>query len=284
MPGIDASRLLVSDHGRVRMCFGNRRELSDPYVPHKMEVGYTRISVDRKAYFVHRLVAKAFLPPQPSPEHTIDHKNRNRSDNRVDNLRWASRSMQNMNQIVADAHTTSLLQPSDNPWEDLKDEVWVEVGRLRISNMGRVQTRTPRGVHWEKKHHPKPDSSGYPQVLGRHVHLHVAEAFIGPKPSASHTVDHLNGDKTDNRACNLRWATKLEQRMNQKAYAIRGVQRQRLLGRPCLGTKWRSFESIAQAVQQLTAETSRTFRKGSISEVLSKKLKSHCGWTFKRCA
>lgn len=47
------------------------------------------------------------------------------------------------------------------------------------------------------------------------VHRLVALAFLGPAPSSSHTVDHLNRDPDDNRSSNLRWATKSEQSKNQ---------------------------------------------------------------------
>ena len=53
--------------------------------------GYYRVRVDGKIYRVHRLVAETFIPnPAGLPE--IDHINRDRSDNRVENLRWATRT------------------------------------------------------------------------------------------------------------------------------------------------------------------------------------------------
>ena len=42
------------------------------------------------------------------------------------------------------------------------------------------------------------------------LHRLVALAFI-PNPDCKETVDHINGDKSDNRVSNLRWATRKEQ-------------------------------------------------------------------------
>jgi hypothetical protein len=41
---------------------------------------------------IHRLVALAWLGPAPSPKHIVNHKNLNKTDNRVDNLEWVTRS------------------------------------------------------------------------------------------------------------------------------------------------------------------------------------------------
>jgi len=41
------------------------------------------------------------------------------------------------------------------------------------------------------------------------VHRVVLQAFVGPCPEG-HEACHNNGDKTDNRPCNLRWATRKE--------------------------------------------------------------------------
>ena len=38
------------------------------------------------------------------------------------------------------------------------------------------------------------------------VHLIIGYTFLGARPSDSHTIDHINRHKNDNRACNLRWA------------------------------------------------------------------------------
>ena len=282
VPGIDSTRLLVSSEGMVKVRFGNRQELSDAYPGYRTEEGYMRFKVAGKGYLVHRVVAAAFLPPQPSEQHTIDHVDQDKTNNRVENLRWASYSEQMHNRQNGWTKTTKRAREDNDDDADLSGELWVTTDRLRISNMGRVQTRTPRGSHWNPKHYPKTRQSGYSEALRRLTHLWVLEAFVGPKPSEAHTADHINRIKSDNRASNLRWATTNTQRQNQNVYSISGVQRVKVLARPVSTNTWHEFDSITDAAKHLSTETSKTFRKGSISEVLSGKLKSHGGWQFKR--
>lgn len=49
---------------------------------------------NRKKVPVHRLVAEAFIP-NPDNKPTVDHKDGNRQNNSIENLRWASFSEQN---------------------------------------------------------------------------------------------------------------------------------------------------------------------------------------------
>ena len=52
--------------------------------------------------------------------------------------------------------------------------------------------------------------SGYFGINGHVIHRIVATAFHGPQPSASHVVDHIDTNRQNNRAENLRWVTRLE--------------------------------------------------------------------------
>jgi hypothetical protein len=51
--------------------------------------GYSYILINDQREFVHRLIAKVFIPnPENKPQ--VDHINHNRNDNRLENLRWAT--------------------------------------------------------------------------------------------------------------------------------------------------------------------------------------------------
>jgi hypothetical protein len=81
-----------------------RNKVSKRVLKHYIEQnGYCRVKlynvngVESKHY-VHRLVALAFLSKERNkPE--VDHIDRNRSNNKLSNLRWANRSEQNYNKI-----------------------------------------------------------------------------------------------------------------------------------------------------------------------------------------
>jgi len=63
--------------------------------------GYMRIQINRKRFYVHRLVMEAFVGECPEGM-SVDHINRDRTDNRRCNLRFASAKEQCMNSSKAD--------------------------------------------------------------------------------------------------------------------------------------------------------------------------------------
>ena len=78
----------VSSFGRFRSTLG---VVSTP-APQKC--GYVKVMIKKKTYLIHRLIAVAFdLSRRPGQE-TVDHIDGNPSNNRLTNLRWASRSEQ----------------------------------------------------------------------------------------------------------------------------------------------------------------------------------------------
>lgn len=87
----------------VECCVDSEYEIFDQY-PHQIRRksnkriikehgchGYIQCSLNRKNCYKHRLIAVQFIPnPDNLPQ--VDHINHNRTDNRIENLRWVSSS------------------------------------------------------------------------------------------------------------------------------------------------------------------------------------------------
>ena len=84
----------ISSFGRVR--FLNR---DDAFYP-MLEQGYAIFLVDGHRRRVHDVMAECFLTPRPSQQHTVDHIDRDKANNHISNLRWATHSEQMMNRVI----------------------------------------------------------------------------------------------------------------------------------------------------------------------------------------
>jgi hypothetical protein len=109
----------------------------------------------------------------------------------------------------------------------MTSEEWrpVEGWPYEVSNLGRVR-RAADAVLWNgaiafpKGYvlRPRPHKAGYQTVSlcaggrpkGFLISRLVCTAFNGAPPSVEHEAAHWDGDKTNNRATNLRWATGVE--------------------------------------------------------------------------
>ena len=59
--------------------------------------------------------------------------------------------------------------------------------------------------------------SGYMKLSTAVVHRIVATAFLGEEPSEQHVVDHIDTNRRNNRAENLRWVTRLDNILSNPA-------------------------------------------------------------------
>ena len=83
----------VSDLGRVRSRKSGEWKVMRP---RKVFFGYLQIDLCKsgnvKHFLVHRIVAQAFIPNDDNSKTQINHRNEDKTDNRVDNLEWCTAS------------------------------------------------------------------------------------------------------------------------------------------------------------------------------------------------
>ena len=88
---------------------GNVYHFGKKLSPWVTNAGYLQIRLysnlnGRKNLLIHRLVAMAFVGNRTKGANEVDHKNRNRRDNRASNLKWSTRSENNLNRDFPTKH------------------------------------------------------------------------------------------------------------------------------------------------------------------------------------
>lgn len=204
MPSAVKTKIHVSNKGRVAGVFGVKTFGSPT------GNGYKMVHVSDAEYLVHILVAWAFLGEPETSKHTVDHIDRQRSNNAVENLRYATAKEQAKNRRIVKRKRAA-------SEDEREDEIWLPLGwdGCKISDKGRVRRKNnfiTRGT---------PLLAGYRAIRiqneGWLVHSLVALKFLSKKPSPHHSVDHIDGNRQNNYANNLRWLTPSEQLLHSYA-------------------------------------------------------------------
>jgi hypothetical protein len=160
--------------------------------------------------YAHCAIARTWIP-NPENKRTVNHKNQDKKDNRIENLEWATPSEQNKHKsygkYMRDPH---VIQAS------YEDEEWrgASIAGYKVSNYGRIKNRqdvilqhNPNtklkyiefGVYIDEKARTK----------GRiYVHREVAQAFLGDLTGK--VVNHKDGNRHNNHLSNIEITTQSE--------------------------------------------------------------------------
>lgn len=178
----------------------------------------------------------------------------------------------------------------------METEIWKDIdgfkGQYQVSDLGRIKG-LPRKVnnytgfiqlkerylkgHATTKGYIQVQLASRPRRICRLIHVLVAKAFI-PNPNNYPQVNHINGDKADNRVENLEWCTNSMNQIHAYATGLNHVtgragrpKRQVWLINVTTGEKL-LFESVAEAARFIGG---KSHHFANLAKVLSPKYIHH---------
>ena len=126
--------------------------------PKTNEAGYRSVDVydasgKKRGIQIGRAIASTFIGPPPTPEHTADHKNKNRANDTLENIRWLCKRGQVINRTMPDTFKTAFLIDRDG--EEKTKKEWADYfnSRGEKNPYGREYTVGMIQKYAQKKQH-----------------------------------------------------------------------------------------------------------------------------------
>ena len=201
------------------------RTSKGPYWPVRQEdKQYAKVRIKNQGrtrdVFFHQLVHILHNDPDLNKffkGSTVDHGDRDAENNNAENLSWKSKSEQRNNQN----------KPKNDldysPPHDVEIEEWVGYGpTTQISSLGRIiRNNSSSSVRNGVPYFVRPRTDGYVcvGVDGKKWLMHrlVMDAFgVLPKNKDEIEVDHIDGNRDNNRLSNLQWVNRTKNNANIK--------------------------------------------------------------------
>lgn len=281
-------RLQVSSKGFVKQFKQRGGYWWDAKQPAPNPNGYVIVYDNKKPLRVHTLVALAFVGPRPAGC-TVDHIDRNRSNNNASNLRWATKPEQMANRK---ARTKREKISIDDTFPGEVFRRWSDA--ISVSQFGRI-------LNGGSIFQPKPGSRDYACIsTGRKTfqfHRIVAEVWndiVGDKPDEHYTVDHIDRNRANNAASNLRWATPSQQALNrsrpEKRSAAKVVDQIAVdVAAPYIDEiDWVKYDSYTDAALGITQSIGEWFSQNQVGQIVRKYPEGYTvtkgvveGWSFR---
>lgn len=189
--------------------------------PTKHHSGYYVLGLTQngkvKTNVIHRLMAITHLS-NPNKLPVVDHIDRNKSNNNLNNLRWATNLENTLNASTKKVYDLVIFNE-----EDINDEVWKTsdildgygVYDLKVSSLGRIKykSKTKKNILIIPKNKKTYNSLSFRaeksnlKRLRIMLHVLIWRVFNGDYDSKKYVINHMNGIKSDCRLDNLELCT-----------------------------------------------------------------------------
>ena len=236
----EETNYLVTDDGKV---FNRRtgRELKGTIKRNEYRTVQLTVNGKPKSLMVHRLVAEAFCE-NPNGYTIVDHINRDKLDNRAENLRWVTSKKNAQNATLKKRDLSNKIYDITQEWAPCK----------LAPNYGVTKT----GIVFNLKNNRilKPaNRNGYLRVSlnGKmySVHRLVYETYVGEIPEKM-VIDHIDGNRANNNLSNLQLTT--QSKNIKKTYA--GGERAGAVGVTSFtvdGEEVKHYDTIKEAATEM---------------------------------